>query len=90
MNLEKEIEKYYYEHFAFLSNVHIPTLTILSDIAKHFYNLGESKSISRDELYKWAIETKMALENDCTIGRDFRSGAIYAISDLVAKKLNSM
>ncbi len=89
MNLEKEIEKYYYEHFAFLSSVHIPTLTILSDIAKHFYRLGESKSIGKDELYKWAIETKMALEKDCTVEGDFRRGAIYTIVEL-ATKLNSM
>ena len=85
MNLEKEIEKYYYDNFAFLSSVHIPTLTILSDIAKHFYRLGESKSISKDELYKWAIETKMALEKDCTIEGDFRKGAIYAIVELVTR-----
>ena len=36
MNLEKEIEKYYYDNFAFISNVHIPTLDILTAIAKHF------------------------------------------------------
>lgn len=89
MNLEKEIEKYYYEHFAFLSSVHIPTLTILSAIAKHFYNLSETRSISKDELYKWAIDTKMALEKDCAIEGDFRKGAIYAIVELVTK-LNSM
>ena len=89
MNLEKEIEKYYYEHFAFLSSVHIPTLTILSDIAKHFYHLGESKSISKHDLYRWAIDTKMTLEKDCTIEGDFRKGAIYTIVELVTK-LNSM
>ncbi len=89
MNLEKEIEKYYYDNFAFLSDVHIPTLTILSDIAKHFYNLGESKSISKDELYKWAIDTRTTLEKDCAIEGDFRKGAIYTIVELVTK-LNSM
>lgn len=36
MNLEKEIEKYYYDNFAFKSSVHIPTLDILTAIAKHF------------------------------------------------------
>ena len=36
MNLEKEIEKFYYDNFAFISNVHIPTLDILTAIAKHF------------------------------------------------------
>lgn len=36
MNLEKEIEKYYYDNFAFISSVHIPTLDILTAIAKHF------------------------------------------------------
>lgn len=36
MDLEKEIEKYYYDNFAFLSSVHAPTLDILTSIAKHF------------------------------------------------------
>ena len=40
VDLEKEIEKYYYENFAFLSSAHIPTKDILSGIAVHFYELG--------------------------------------------------
>ena len=36
MNLKKEIEKYYYDNFAFISSAHIPTLDILTSIAKHF------------------------------------------------------
>ena len=40
VDLGEEIEKYYYENFAFISNEHIPTKDILSDIAVHFYELG--------------------------------------------------
>jgi len=40
VDLGKEIEKYYYDKFAFISSVHNPTLDILTDIANHFYELG--------------------------------------------------
>ena len=40
VDLEKEIEKYYYENFAFISSSHTPTKDILSDISIHFYELG--------------------------------------------------
>ena len=40
VDLEKEIEKYYYDNFAFISSAHIPTKDIVSDIATHFYELG--------------------------------------------------
>ena len=40
VNLEKEIEKYYYDRFAFISSAHNPTLNILTDIANYFYELG--------------------------------------------------
>ena len=43
VDLEKDIERYYYDNFAFISSVHIPTLDILTDIAKHFYELGRGR-----------------------------------------------
>lgn len=39
-DLEKEIEKYYYDNFAFISSAHTPTKDIVSEIANHFYELG--------------------------------------------------
>lgn len=44
MDLEKEIEKYYYKHFAFLSSAHILTLDILAAIAKHFVEWQKNKT----------------------------------------------
>lgn len=40
VDLEKEIEKYYYDNFAFISSAHTPTKDIVSDIAYHFYERG--------------------------------------------------
>lgn len=39
-DLENEIEKYYYDNFAFISSADTPTKDIVSDIATHFYELG--------------------------------------------------
>lgn len=58
-NLEKEIEKYYYEHFAFLSNVHIPTLTILSNIAEYFYEQG--KKAMKEQMIKEAVDVEVQM-----------------------------
>ena len=46
MNLEKEIEKYYYDNFAFLSSTHIPTLDILTDIAEYFIGRQKEEMLS--------------------------------------------
>ena len=43
VDLASEIEKYYYDNFAFISSAHTPTKDIVSDIATHFYELEQRK-----------------------------------------------
>lgn len=51
VNLEKEIEKYYYDNFAFISSAHTPTKDIVSDIATHFYERGQKNAANKfDEI----------------------------------------
>ena len=51
VDLEKEIEKYYYDNFAFISSAHTPTKDIVSDIATHFYERGQKNAANKyDEI----------------------------------------
>lgn len=44
VDLAEEIEKYYYDNFAFISSAHTPTKDIISDIAHHFFERGQRKA----------------------------------------------
>lgn len=78
MNLEKEIEKYYYDNFAFVSSVHIPTLDILTAIAKHFV--------------EWQKEQDHDACRTCEKSRDavFYKGMEYAKEQMVTEKDNML
>lgn len=93
VDLEVEIEKYYYDNFAFISSAHTPTKDIVSDIATHFYELGQRRVAEMYDEVEYSRQRAEEEMSDKTLveaaeeyGRKEYSHAIHFWDEGLSKK----
>ena len=82
--LEKEIEHYYYDNFAFISSAHTPTMDIVSDIANHFYELGQRDAANKfDEIeYNRQRAGQEMLDKTLVVAAEESAISQYSMSEI--------